>query len=909
MAAALDQLEDLLLGDASAGPSRHEDICALAGELKQLALTDLKRAIDIADRLAGLRCERGLAAVELRSARAHVLCYANRFDDATDLLAQAADIARREGDTAALAQVRLTAVQPLARAGRLEDAQRAAEGARDAFASCRDDLGLGKSLLNLGIVRRMRGQPGEALATFDAALALLADQPMLLGALASNRAEALLDLDRFGPAESAFVSALEAFSAAGNAHGVAIVEGNLADLFARRGRLDAALERFERARRHYLASGATADVARLDAECAEAMAALGAHDAAILTLGQCLPALEVAGLAREWRRGQFALSLCLLAGSHDLAARAVLEPLGDRLGDDEPVLRAQCAIALAVLALKERAPAAPERAAEALRLLGERPARLALAHAWLADALLRAGDLDAAQGHVDALGSNPVASNLAALRAQASHLRGRLWRARGEPGRALEHLREAMLGAERIRGAVRADRWRIACGQSWRDAYLDTMSAALDTGDRDVAFDALERVRGRSLLESLGSRAARPAQSDALRESLDALNVAYSRLDRGEDAPDLAAKIAQLQDAVERERARADAPHGGPRATGQPLPASAIAQRLPVDAAVLEYFLEGGRVGVFIMRRDGLRVLRNMCDEATVSHALARTSFAIDQDDPGAAGLWDAGTLALADALVCPVLASLEGTRTLAICPPASLEMVPWPALPIGDRPLVERFDLLATPSATAAVTIGQTRAPGGTLAVGVPDERAPGMEAEARTVARLMSGRSLVGADASASRVLGAIGHAGLVHLATHCVFSPRHPMASRLELADRWLGAHELADAVRPGARCVLAGCETGRVGGVNTEDRTGLVNALLASGASEVLSARWPLHDATAAWLFEALYGRLARASGDGCTLAMALCLAQRLAAREGTAPWRYAALHVTGGLPCPHTEGTC
>jgi CHAT domain-containing protein len=901
MAATLDHLDDLLTRAHTPGGACDADVRALAGELKQLALTDLKRAIDIADKLARWRCDDGALAVEVLSARAHVLCYANRFDDATGLLSEAARIAHRDGNTAALAQVRLTAVQPLARAGRLEDAQSAAEESRDAFAHCQDAIGRAKSLLNLGIVQRMRGRPDEALATFDAALPLLAGEPMLLGALSSNRAEALLDLDRFREAEGAFVSALDAFTAARNAHAAAIVEGNLADLFAREGRLDAALERFELARQHYQASGAAADVARLEAESAEAMAALGAHDAAILALGECLPALEAAGLSREWRRGQFALAWCLLAGAHDGAARGVIAGLLRHLGDDEPILRAQCTIAMAALDQKADLPTSHEPAAAALEVLRERPARLAQANAWLADAALRAGDLISAQANVDAMDANPVTHNLTAMRAQASHLRGRLLRAQGQPEQALEPLRDAMFGAERIRGALRADRWRVACGQTWRDVYLDTMSAALDTGDTHAALDALERVRGRSLLESLGSRVALATQSPLLRESLDALNAYYAKLDRGDDAPMVAARITQLEDAVERERTRADALQGERRTVGEPLPPAAIAERMPEAAAVLEYFVEDGRVGVMVVRREGVRVRRDLCRVAAVEHALARVRFAVDQDDGGAADLWDAGVRALAGALLGPMLADVDGVTTLALSLPASLERVPWPALPVGGAMLVERYDVLTTPSATAAVTLGREHAPTGTVAIGVPDDLAPGMEGEAVAVARLMSGRALTGAQASAAAVLEAVGRAGLVHLATHCVFSPRHPMASRLKLADRWLGAHELAAAVRPGARVVLAGCETGRAGGVNTEDRTGLVSALLASGASEVLSARWPLHDETAGRLFDCMYAALACVAESGRTLAAALCHAQREAVGEGVAPWRIAAVHVTGGLP--------
>jgi CHAT domain-containing protein len=891
MAAALDHLDDLLVH----GDMRGADLRALSAELKQLALTDLRRAVDIADRLAAVRCDDGAVAVEVLSARAHVLCYANRFDDATDLLDQAARIAELDNNTAALAQVRLTSVQPLARAGQLPQAQRAAERARDAFARCGDDLGRAKSLLNLGIVQRMRGQPSEAMSTFDAALPLLTDQPMLLGALSSNRAEALLDLDRFGQAETAFVTARDAFHAAGNAHGAAIVEGNLADLLAREGRLNAALERFELARKHYEASGALADAARLEAESAEAMAMLGAHDAAILALGRCLPELDKAGLVREWRRGQFVLGSSLLAGGHTSPARSVVERLLERLGEEEPVLRAQCLTTLAATGPSDHAASL---AHEGLALLKNRPARLAQAHAWLADAALRRGDLDDARSHLGALDANATATALAPLRAQRSHLQGRVLRAEGKPREAAQSLRDAMLEAERIRAALRAERWRVACGQHWRDVYLDTMSAAFDVSDLPGALDALERVRGRTLVESLGARIDRTEESAALRQHVDALNIYYARLDTDEDASSLAEKIAQTQDEIERLRAQADAADGTRQASGEPISMDTICDRLPDRGAIIEFFVEDGQVGVFVLRRDRVRVHRRLASNSEIERCMFKVRFAIDQDE-GADDLWHAAVGALARALLDPIAQDIEGIGTLGIGCPANLEGVPWPALPLDGAPLIERLDVVMIPSATTAVTAREASAPGGLLAIGVRDDLAPDMEAEAATAALLSGGHAMVGGDAAAAGVLAAIGSAGVVHLATHCVFSTRHPMASRLKLADRWLGAHELASAVRSGARIVLAGCETGRAGGINTEDRTGLVNALLASGAAEVVSARWPLHDETARRTFESMYTTLASESA-GITLARALCHAQRQMARLGAAPWRWAALQVTGGL---------
>lgn len=901
MSALLDQL-DGLLADARSLDDR-ADVRVLAGELKALVLGDLRRAVEVADRLAWARCEDPRLRVELLSARAHVLCYANRFEEAGALLDEAGRAAQSAGDDAALGQVRLTAVQPLARGGRLAEAQASAESACMAFGRVGDDVGRGKAMLNLGIVLRMRSCPHEALGLFDSALALLHDHPMLLGALSSNRAEALLDLDRFGEAESAFLRALDAFERAGNGHGAAIVEGNLADLYSREGRLDAALERFALARRRFETHGAPADVARLDAESAEALASLGARDEAIRALGQCLDELESAGLPREWRRARLGLASCLLAGrEHARSARGVLEGLLASLGDEEPLLAAQCRVYLAALAaLAGDAERADACWALALAGLADRPVRLAHAHAWLASAWLHAGEADRARAHLLVLESDPASRGLAALRAHAAHLRGRLHRLEGDARASAESLRRAMGEAEAIRGTLRADRWRIACGQSWRDVYMDTMASGLDLGDHAVAFEAIERLRGRSLLDAMGSpRAALDGGDGQLLAARDALNVYYSMLEGSADADGtIRGKIADLEDAVARLGARAEAVSPGRRLVGDPKSLEACLDSIRPDSALLLYFVEGPTVGVMVLRQGHVRVHRGLATLDELERVLGRLGLLL-ADAYDIEGPWNALATSLASALLEPLARDIEGVTALGLSVPGVLGEAPWPAMPLGGAALVEHASLVMMPSVSASMMLGEpvSAGVGHALAVGVRDDLAPRMEGEAQRARRAWGkGELLVGEAASSAGVLDALARADLAHLATHCVYSPRHPLSSRLRLHDRWISGHELAGAVRAGAVVVLAGCESGRSGGPSPEDRTGLVWSLLTHGASCVVSARWPLHDGVASRLFAELYsGGVWPASG----FAAGLARAQRALHRAGVPAWQWSCLQATGGI---------
>ena len=100
-----------------------------------------------------------------------------------------------------------------------------------------------------------------------------------------------MELNRFSEAETAFHAALQAFEDAGVGRACAIVEGNLGDLMSRQGRLDRALYHYERARRKFEADQAAGDLARLEAEQAEALAGAGLLTQAAESYSVALPEL------------------------------------------------------------------------------------------------------------------------------------------------------------------------------------------------------------------------------------------------------------------------------------------------------------------------------------------------------------------------------------------------------------------------------------------------------------------------------------------------------------------------------------------------------------------------------------------------------------------------------------------
>lgn len=932
MKAVIERFEEAAAGP---GPIRlGSDAGALPPDelveaVKRLPLQSIPRALTLSEALLRIEDAEAWRRARFLAARAHVLCYANRFEEAMAALAEARTFAEVAPSPAEPAWIELASVQPLARLGRMAEAERAAAGAAAIFASAGERIGQGKALLNLGIVQRMRGRPAESVATFEGAIGLVVGDPFLSAAIASNRAEALQDLDRFAEAERSFEDALAGFVASSHEHAAAIVEGNIADLMSRQGKLDLALERYERVRARFEAAGAEADVARLLAEESDVLGTIGAERAALTAYAGSIPALERAGLAQELARARLGLGLILLRAGRTADARRTLAAALESLENtDNLVLAAQCRIVLASLAVRAgRLREVPADAAAALEALADRPAQRTHAVAELVDARLDAGDLDLGS-EVEKLERRADELSLGPLRARVAHLRGRWLGASGRAAEATVAFARAVRDADALRGSLRAEPLRIAFSHSRASVFHDAFAAGLEEGGPRglaLAFEAVERLRARSLLEAMGSRAAQGAAqgpgSEAIRR-LDAIerdiNVLYSSLAVASvrRQPTAAAidsnRLSRLEAEAATLRERVARNDDVNAVFASPLSLDEACQAVPEGAAVVMFGVEGEALSALVLRAGTVRAVRRFAARGQIATARERADFALADlfgadasraRDP----LWRRSLARLGELILDPLAAHLDGTDRVWVCPSTELHGLPWGLLPLGGSPAMERLAIGVTPGVSVGIRLARAGgAPGGgSLAVGFSDEIAPGMEREAAEVALALPGTTLLAGElATSGRVLDAMPRAAVVHIAAHCIFSPWHPMSSRVRLADRWATARELAGAVRPGASIVLAGCETGASAGDAGEDRQGFVHGLLSAGAREVIASMWPLHDRTAVRVVTDMFRRSANRPGSSPTptkgLSIALRDAQLGALRSGVPPQWWGGLVSTGGV---------
>lgn len=859
---------------------------------------------------ARIPCLKGLA---------HALCYDNRFEDALTLLNQGVGIARRAHRDADFATLELTKVQPLERLGRTEAAEEAARAALAAFEARGDSFNAGRAMVNLGVVRRVRGDAADALSWFERARPAFEDHALALGTLETNAAEAMLDLDSFEAAAAAFSRSRSIFDQAGHTLGAAIAEGNLADVYSRLGRVDEATLAFANARALFASSDAHADAARLLAEEAQAYATVGADWRALDLFDAARDALSEPGMRLERVRAMLNEGSALLRiGRHERALEVLRQAVDDALAADASMLRDDASLALArAQVLAGHIDAANLQLADLIDRFGDRPARRAEAMLVSALAQLHAGEAAHALTTLDACVDQCVV--LAPLRAAHGHTHARALRALGQLEEAWTQFEASVAIVDAARAGLRTEFVRATFVDSLRAIHADALEVALELGGPAAprrVFDLVERVRGRALADACAGRkdALEPAQdSDEVAALSRALAQAYANLATcaGSEpaAQDLIRELeSRLERATQVQQARSDN-----LSVLSPVSLEEAQAALAPGHAALVWFRAGQDLGTLVLKSDGATLLPRVVGVQQAATLVRRQVMAVDfatrspdasRDNPAHGAL-----RALLRERLTPALAGVSHVAIVA-CP----ELVGMPvATALAETLSPDVASVFLAPSITSATVIARRRASSkhaseaacgvAPLVVGVRDDAAPRMEDEAKAVARAYeSATLLVGTDATAEAFLSQLRDHDVVHVACHCEFDPQFPMASRIKLADRWVAGRELFASLRAGCVVVLAGCESGRTSDTVGEDRQGLVRALLVGGASMVVASQWRLHDDAAAEIFPLLHQEFVveRARGTPAARATAQALS-RVQRNSHGLPWHaWQGLFAMGGL---------
>jgi CHAT domain-containing protein/tetratricopeptide (TPR) repeat protein len=451
---------------------------------------------------------------------------------------------------------------------------------------------------------------------------------------------------------------------------------------------------------------------------------------------------------------------------------------------------------------------------------------------------------------------------------------------------------------------------------------LDTAGAAPSRPDLERAFEVVERMRARVLLETLtaarGARAgaAPDAAADRHQEVLRRIVEVHRELLAGRhDAAGRRAVLERLdaleleRDGARRERDRRSAPEAAaPRFARL----AEVETALAPDEALLSFVIGlreelggdfGGGAWVMATTRAGTTV--HPVPDRVRLHTVAGLFLGLFEGRDGREAAPAAG---LYRELLAPALETLPaGVTRLVVVPDDALHRLPFAALrPAADAaPLASRYEITLAPSAslwlrwrlappsraprTALVLADPalaglaTAAPaaqrGAALALAPALGPLPHARAEGRAIVRALGGGAeLWTGEAASEHALKSapLSQFAVVHFAAHAVVDDEQPERSAVFLSagsaaeDGLLQSPEVADLPLQGRAVVLSACRSASGAVLRGEGLIGLGRSFFRAGSPAVVGSLWPLRDDEAAALFTAFYRALGRGAPIGAAL---------------------------------------
>lgn len=409
----------------------------------------------------------------------------------------------------------------------------------------------------------------------------------------------------------------------------------------------------------------------------------------------------------------------------------------------------------------------------------------------------------------------------------------------------------------------------------------EAIDHALTCGDGETATWFIEMIKSRALSAILSQPIGRSADTggDADKSTFDELSlridaIAFAAFSGSATTDQLRERdelIQRRRQCLERIRIR------DPRWRGMTQPhdvdVAAISSRLESSRRVaLVLYIRGRRVISTLLGAETLLVGERVCTDATFA-ALQDYVENLHQLQPDwfLADISAELGLSLPDLLCAEILEALSRAETVLVVPHGILHLLPWAAMRLDGRRLLETAAVGVLPNLAALTQMDRvyTKQPSASL-FGDPDYTGlqrflplPQAGPELTDLEQIYGAGLLIptrrGPEATEAALLELLGHPGAVdavlHVACHADLDVEEPLLSGLILTASKLDAAELI-----GKRCgylevVLSACSTGwrpqtALGlQLSGDDALGLVASFLESGARSLLVSLTQAEDETA------------------------------------------------------------
>ncbi len=300
-------------------------------------------------------------------------------------------------------------------------------------------------------------------------------------------------------------------------------------------------------------------------------------------------------------------------------------------------------------------------------------------------------------------------------------------------------------------------------------------------------------------------------------------------------------------------------------ADGERVTTEDIPTRLDPGETIVEYFISGNDVYIFVIDRNGLEwvhrpgIAAEMEQEWThLERHLVSCSVKWEQLSRISQHLERTAHVhlrSLYDGLIKPVQDHLG--RNLIIVPHGFLHGIPFHALHDGNAYLSEHHSIVYSPSATLYVTPPTEEPDGPPLFVAFSTDAEEGIVKEVEQTARGFTDATVL-VNPTVDELRDEMNHyRPLLHIAGHAGIDPIRGSLSWLETSNGKLTSRDLMDMQFRAGTVVVTGCHTARRNISAGDEWLGLMRAFYLSGAHTIVSAYWAIRDESAQLFSKTFY----------------------------------------------------
>ncbi len=363
-----------------------------------------------------------------------------------------------------------------------------------------------------------------------------------------------------------------------------------------------------------------------------------------------------------------------------------------------------------------------------------------------------------------------------------------------------ENYQGALENIESLRAIMETDLNKRLFQANKQLIYDDFIQLSLELYGPEKGFEALERAKARSLLDLLATKEVIFKGGEGLlreealiRESFaEAQWKARETERKGADmnalavrtTPELGRAIGKYRDLILK--IKREEPELASLIQASYLSYGGIREILPSDAALLEYFLSGEKIFIWVLGQKGVTVQEVSLKKDELKEKVRNFREAIIARDREKEKVL---SRELYDLLVRPVKNKISGQR-LGIVPYNVLHYLPFHVLHSGERYLIEEYPIFYSPSASVLkYSLDKRRTRGekiiafGNPDLGDPAYDLPFAEKEVEGIAGIFpSARIYLRKDASEEVAKKETGGYDLIHFACHAEFSDLDPLYSSI-------------------------------------------------------------------------------------------------------------------------------